>query len=196
MHFAMAPSPFYHSTGEFLMDIPIYTYLHGANVLQRYRAKLTNEGLCQYQIEIARPTSNTFISFEYTNLDKQVDHSCLFLFEGFTITGGMTDKIISIPISIWTRDLLPLEAKREIRARSSEVFQPKLGDLTLYGSEDQISRYTDGNYTVQEIPLHLVIVPKSDVRFLFLTYKERSLEPVFKTVRVFEKELRIENATK
>lgn len=176
-------------------EIPVYTYLHGANVLQRYRARCINEDLCQYQIAI--PVDKTIISFGHRGLDKWIERSHLFLFEGFTITGGMSDKVTSISITMQSGDLMiPVEAKRTITARSSEVHQPKLGDLTFYNNEDRLFRHEEGNRVIQEIPLHLIIVPKSDVRFIFMTYKEGSLEPVYKTVRVLNKELCIETATK
>jgi hypothetical protein len=143
------------------------------------------------------PLDKTVISFEYEGLERIKDYSLMFLFEGFTFTGSMTDKITSVPIIGWNNDwLMDVNPTRKISANKATVFQSRPSDLSFYNSEDRVFRYNNGDQIIQEIPLHLVIVPKSDVRFFFLTYKEGSLEPVFKIVRVLEKELRIETISK
>ena len=146
------------------------------------------------------PTDKAVISFEFPDLDKWVDRSHILLFEGFILPWSLGNKVKEIPINMWKEDLRPLgplAARREMVIAPYHLFEKiRPGDINFSDSEVQNFRYEHRGHIVQEVPLHLVIVPKSDARFLFLTYKESSLEPVYKTVRVLEKELCIETATK
>ena len=179
------------------MNIPIHTFLHGSNSLEQRDTVMKNINDDTYQYRVALPEDRAIITFKHKGLDRIKDHSHILLFEGFTFTGCMTDKITSIPITVWKDDWsTTLNPVRRMPTIKANVFQSRAADLSFFNPEDHAFRQEEVGLVLQEIPLHLVIIPKSDVRFIFLTYKKRSLEPVYKTVRVLNGELCIENATK
>lgn len=167
-------------------DLPkglaVYTFLHGKTALERVDAILDEE------TSLYRTPAAGGVTFSLPNV-RMIDFNHLLLFEGMTLEGGMSKRVTHLSYGSDSG-----KTCYTIQSPKNRVAQWVSGDYRV-AIDAYPHRYKDGNLVKQELKRHLVAVPKGDERFIFLTFRDVSLEPVFKMVRSLPHEIVIETAT-
>lgn len=170
--------------------VSVWTLLFGDQVWKREgrishadgRIAVTLDPLARPRPIVGGPDSDVPVAIRIPHA-KLLNHCNILLFDGLIPPGGMNGKVQRLETSV--------ECNRiGVRINSSNTKKVHEGDFESPAFTTM--RWEALDETTQEMFVHVVAIPKGDVRMLVLTFHDRSLEPWYRMIRSLPDRLAVE----